>query len=268
MKQIGLKEMQQIELDLLLELDKVCRKHSLRYYLDGGTLLGAMCYEGFIPWDDDIDLKMPRPDYEKLLKLQPEFPGHIRLDAPNPEHCQYTMLKLIDDRTVLREQQGKTTGVYLDVLPMDGHPEDPEECRKHIRKLQRLNSLFHQSLEDFQGMKQSKNSSSRLKGRLYSRIYTPWKLYRKLTGLAKQYDYDTAGYVGLLVEGNPEKERFEKHWLEPAIEMEFEGHHFPAPNGYKPHLEIFYGSHITKEEYYHNLPMILPDHQHEVFWKE
>ena len=70
MRAIDLREMQQIELKLLLELDKVCKKNSLRYYMDGGTLLGAMCYEGFIQWDDDIDLKMPRPDYDKLMTLQ------------------------------------------------------------------------------------------------------------------------------------------------------------------------------------------------------
>ena len=82
MRQIDLREMQQIELNLLLELDRVCKKHSLRYYMDGGTLLGAMCYEGFIPWDDDIDIKMPRPDYEKLLTLQREFPEHVRCTFP------------------------------------------------------------------------------------------------------------------------------------------------------------------------------------------
>ena len=67
MKEITLQEMQKIELNLLLEFDKLCKLHRLRYYIDGGTLLGAMCYEGFIPWDDDIDLKMPRPDYERFL---------------------------------------------------------------------------------------------------------------------------------------------------------------------------------------------------------
>lgn len=272
MKQIELKEMQQIELALLLELDKVCRKHSLRYYMDGGTLLGAMCYEGFIPWDDDIDIKMPRPDYEKLMTLQAEFPEHVRLDAPSAEHCEYTMLKLIDDRTVLREKHGdrvKTTGIYLDVLPMDGHPADAAEFEQHLRRLQRLNSLFHMSLEDFGAMKTSPRFSSRVKGWAYSRIYSPWKLYQKLTALAKTCDYESAAHVGLLVEGNAQKERFEKAWLEPAdFKLEFEGHLFPAPSGYKRHMEIFYGPHVTKPECYHNLPMILPDHQHEVFWKE
>ena len=63
MREIGLEEMQQRELDILLAFDALCKKYALRYYIDGGTLLGAMCYEGFIPWDDDIDVKMPRPDY-------------------------------------------------------------------------------------------------------------------------------------------------------------------------------------------------------------
>ena len=271
MKTIDLKEMQRIELELLLELDKVCKKHGLRYYMDGGTLLGAMCYEGFIPWDDDIDLKMPRPDYVKLLTLQGEFPEHIRLDAPSKEHCEYTMLKLIDDRTVLREQNGgkvKTTGVYLDVLPMDAHPEDPEEAKAHLKKLQRLNTLFHLSLAGFSPMKQSDSLASRVKGALYSRLYTPWKLYQKLTKLAKKYDYESASYVGLLVEGNPMKERFPKDWLQPGFTLEFEGHQIPAPSGYRPHMEIFYGPHVTKPESYRNLPQWPSNHQHEVYWKE
>lgn len=269
MRPIELKEMQRIELDLLLELDKVCRKHSLRYYMDGGTLLGAMCYEGFIPWDDDIDLKMPRGDYEKLLTLQSEFPEHIRLDAPSKAHCEYTMLKLIDDRTVLQEPHGeqiKTTGVYLDVFPMDGHPETGEAA--HYRKLQRLNSLFHQSLSGFAAMKKSASVMSRFKGAVYSLIYTPWKLYGKLTALAKKYDYETASRVGLLIEGDLIKERFEKSWLEPGFTLEFEGHRFPAPSGYRRHMEIFYGPHVTTKECYHNLPRYPAVHEHVVYWKE
>lgn len=260
MNEITLRQMQQIELELLLEFDKVCTAHDLRYYLDGGTLLGAMCYEGFIPWDDDIDLKMPRPDYERFLALQAELPSHIHIDAPSRNHCEYTMTKLVDDRTVLIEGT-KTTGVYIDIFPMDGHPVEAAACAAHIRKLQRLNSLFHHSLEGFAAMKGWKRA-------IYRLIYTPWGLYQKMTKIARSVDYDSAPHVGLLIEGNPQKERFPKEWLEPAAMLEFEGHHFPAPGGYKPHLEVFYGSHITDEKYHHNLPMILPDHQHQVFWKE
>lgn len=264
MKEITLYQMQQIELDILLAFDGLCRAHGLRYYLDGGTLLGAMCYEGFIPWDDDIDLKMPRPDYERFLTLQSQLPSYIRIDAPGPEHCEYTMTKLVDDRTVLIEHNGgqtKTTGVYIDIFPMDGHPAEEAACTAHIAKLQRLNSLFHHSLEGFAALHGWKRT-------VYRMFYTPWRLYQQMTALARSVDYDSAPYVGLLIEGDPQKERFPKEWLEPAAMLEFEGHYFPAPGAYKPHLEVFYGSHITNEKYHHNLPMILPDHQHEVFWKE
>ena len=260
MREITLREMQNIELDILVAFDALCRANGLRYYLDGGTLLGAMCYEGFIPWDDDIDLKMPRPDYERFLTMQSQLPAHIRIDAPRREHCEYTMTKLVDDRTVLMEGD-KKTGVYIDIFPMDGHPAEEAACAAHIARLQRLNSLFHYALDGFSAMPGWKRAVYRL-------IYTPWRLYRQMTALAASVDYDSAPYVGLLIEGNPRKERFPRQWLEPAAMLEFEGRHFPAPGGYKPHLEVFYGSHITDEKYHHNLPMILPDHQHKVFWKE
>ena len=271
MKEIGIQELQQIELDLLLALNALCENHGLRYYLDGGTLLGAVCYDGFIPWDDDIDIKMPRPDYERLLQLQGELPAHIFLDAPRPEHCEYTFLKLIDRRTVLEEKSSdrvKTTGVYLDVLPMDGHPDDPEICKKYFAELSRLNSLFHASQTGFSSMKNADSFQTKAKGVLYSSLYSPWKLFQKLTVTAKRYPYDKAKYVGLLVEGDPVRERFEKAWLEPPVELLFEGHHFPAPNAAEEHLSIFYQKPISRKLYYKNLPRIESEHQQRIFWKE
>ena len=272
MIEIELKEMQQIELNLLLELDRVCKAHGLRYYLDGGTLLGAVCYDGFIPWGDDIDLKMPRPDYEKLMTLQSAFPKHIFLDAPRADHCEFTFLKLIDTRTVLEEPQEhggvKTTGVYIDILPMDGHPENPEECKKHLHELSRLNTRFHGALSGFSGLKASSSPASRAKGLLYSKLYSPWKVYQELTALAKKYSYDSSKQVGLLVEGDPIRERFEKRWLEPHVMMTFEGHQFPATNAAEEHLSIFYRKPISRELYYQNLPYIPSSHTHRVYWKE
>lgn len=271
MREISLKEMQKIELDILLAFDALCKTHDLRYYMDGGTLLGAMCYEGFIPWDDDIDLKMPRPDYERFLKLAKELPEHIRLETPAKKQCDYLFAKLVDTRTLLIENPGsleKRSGVYVDIFPMDGHPEQPEKRTAHLQRLARLNTLFHYSLEHFSALKNASSPAARWKGRMYDMVYQPYSLYRKLNNVAMRYAYDDASKVGLLIEGNAEKECFRKDWLEPTVLLEFEGHRFPAPCGYREHLQVFYGAHITNEEYHHNLPMILPDHKHLVYWIE
>lgn len=271
MKEISLREMQQIELNLLLEFDKIARRHGLRYYLDGGTLLGAMCYEGFIPWDDDIDLKMPRPDYEKLAGLQAEFPENIRIEPPRRRACDYLFTKLIDTRTLLIEREGgkeKRSGVYIDILPMDGQPDDEKERAAHLAALGRLNSLFHYSQDHFAALKSSTSPASRLKGLLYSLLYTPYRLYRRLTAEAKKYDYDQCRTVGLVIEGDPNRERFEDGWLEPAVPLEFEGHFFPAPHEYRHHMVVFYGEHVAKPEAYHNLPQYPSNHSHQVYWKD
>ena len=185
--------------------------------------------------------------------------------------CEYAFLKLIDRRTVLVERAGERTkksGVYIDILPMDGHPADGPEYEQHLRRLSRLNSLFHNAQDGFAAMRGSSSLRTRVKGSMFSAIYTPWKLYRKLTETAKQFAYDDCDRVGLLVEGDPIRERFEKTWLEPPAELEFEGHLLPAPSSYRRHMEIFYGDHVTKPECYHNLPQYPGNHDYEVYWKD
>lgn len=270
MKEITLREMQKIELELLLAFDKACKAAGLQYYIDGGTLLGAMCYEGFIPWDDDIDLKMPRADYDRLPLLQGLLPEHMCIEMPEKGHCDYLFTKLTDTRTVLveyAEGTKKVSGVYIDILPMDGHPEDEAVLASHLQKLGRYNSLFHASLSGFRAMRSSASFSARVKGTLYRAIYSPWRLYQKLTKTAIQYPYEGASAVGLLIEGKPMKERFPKSWLEPPVELEFEGHTFPAPNAYREHMVVFYGEHVISPECYHNLPQYPANHHHEVYWR-
>lgn len=268
MKTIDLKEMQRIELELLLELDKVCKKHALRFYIDGGTLLGAYCYEGFIPWDDDIDIKMPRKDYEELVRHRHEFPEYMRLVSPEEDGYAYTFTKINDIRTVLIENPGTAAEhegcVYLDILPMDGHPSDP----KILRKLERYKTLFHGAKTGFSGMKNSGGFLHRAKGVIYSMLYNPKTVYEKMTKLAKKTDYNGAEHVGLLIEGNREKETFRRESLDHAVCLPFEGHDFPASAEYEKHLVTFYGEHILQHKHSHDLPYIAPAHKHTVYWKE
>lgn len=267
-QEMTLREMQIVELNMVLELEKICKRHGLRFYIDGGTLLGAYCYEGFIPWDDDIDIKMPRKDYELLVTYRDEFPDYISVVPPEEDGYTYTFMKINDNRTVLIERPGEPGehkgAVYLDILPMDGHPTDA----KTLRRLDRYKTLFHGARTGFVSMKKSKKLKTRIKGQLYHLLYQHERVYCKMTALAKQCDYDQAENVGLLIEGNRVKETFRRASLDQPVELLFEGHMLPASSDYEEHLVTFYGSHILESKHGHNLPYIAPAHKHLVYWKE
>ncbi|EYE54801.1 LicD family protein, partial [Bacteroides fragilis] len=93
-----LRKLQYRMLELLEVLDKICKKHNLPYWLEGGTLLGAVRHGGFIPWDDDLDVQMLRSDYKKLLKILPkELPGNIALQTFKTDKGYYRYVAKLRD---------------------------------------------------------------------------------------------------------------------------------------------------------------------------
>ena len=118
-----LDEVKTVELQMLREIDAFCRKHDIRYSLAYGTLLGAIRHHGFIPWDDDIDIMLPRDDYERFLREYPRSPGHrYRIDcAYYTSRSTRCFAKVTDPRTLLHEKSGNPpTGIFMDVFPIDG----------------------------------------------------------------------------------------------------------------------------------------------------
>lgn len=121
-----IKKAQLIMLDMLIEFDKICKKHKLEYWLDSGTLLGAIRHDGFIPWDDDVDISMPVEDYNKFCKVaQSElkkcmFLQHSKTDRKFP----FDYMKIRDSRAIIVEfyEEGRdieyNQGLFLDIFPM------------------------------------------------------------------------------------------------------------------------------------------------------
>ena len=112
-------------LDMLVEFDRVCQKHNLKYWLDSGTLLGAVRHKGFIPWDDDIDLSMPLEDYQKLIELKDEFSEQIFFQTTQTDSkFPFDYIKLRSNRAKIVEFHEKDRdieyhqGVFVDIFPM------------------------------------------------------------------------------------------------------------------------------------------------------
>ena len=138
MKKLTLKEIQEIELNLLLEFDLICRQNNLRYSLGGGSLLGAVRHKGFIPWDDDIDVMMPRPDYDKFLRLsKKQIMGFNLITYDTVTGYNGLSAKMWDTSTMIQDDLMDISfelGVNIDVFPIEGLGNSEQEALKIFKK--------------------------------------------------------------------------------------------------------------------------------------
>ena len=136
MKTVSDSELKTIELEILREVAAFCDAHGVRYYLACGTALGAVRHDGFIPWDDDIDLALPRPDYERFLSLF-RSEKHTVLDSRFDDRYPYAFAKVSDNATCLVEniEQPFPMGVYIDLFPIDGLPANEAERKRHLKRI-------------------------------------------------------------------------------------------------------------------------------------
>lgn len=122
----------------LLAVDKVCKEHNLRYYIMAGTMLGAVRHKGFIPWDDDLDIGMPRADYDLLMANAKEWlpEPYEAVCAENDKEYPLPFAKVQDANTTLIERMHLKYlgGVYIDIFPLDGVPESRMAQRMHFAK--------------------------------------------------------------------------------------------------------------------------------------
>lgn len=144
-----MKKVWAVELDLLIEAKRVFEKYNIRWYAIGGTLLGAVRHNGFIPWDDDIDIAIPRTDYERLRSVaRKEFspPYYFQDEFNSPGLlCGHAKLRNSDTTMLLscnlNEKEGKMSfnmGVFIDFFPVDNLPDDLEEKNEWLKRIRRL----------------------------------------------------------------------------------------------------------------------------------
>lgn len=251
MKKLSLDDIKQIELSMLLVIDEFCRKHGLRYYLVGGTLLGAVRHKGFIPWDDDIDIGMPRPDFEKFVKLAPDFFAKKNLSVQNGDginsdslcpYCEIWNLNTL----IKRKYTHLNHHLWLDVLVVDGLPEDEEEVKQIFRKCR-----FYRKVIQLANTVTGEGTTPLRKLAKYilkplARLYGDKRALRKILDIARWHDYDSCDYVGIVTCGlyDPLGERMLKKEFEIPAEVEFEGHRFPCCSCWDSYLTGIYGDYM------------------------
>ncbi|MDH8701014.1 lipopolysaccharide cholinephosphotransferase [Dysgonomonadaceae bacterium PH5-43] len=135
---------QSLILDILKEYQKICEEHNLKFYLTAGSLLGAVRHKGFIPWDDDIDVGMPRKDYEIFIKNAHKWlKAPLELDCPEyNDKYVYFFAKVVNYNTTI-EQRYCVSGAYIDIFPLDGVPDSKLRRRLHQLRFKAAKELFY-----------------------------------------------------------------------------------------------------------------------------
>lgn len=242
-------EIKGIQLQLLKDFADYCEKHNLRYCLDAGTLLGAVRHKGFIPWDDDIDVIMPRPDYERFYELTKTQPVTENIEVRCNRNCEtYStpIIKLMDNRTDGHEEHLADeimSGVWIDVFPMDGVPSDKKLREEHIAHIMKLYKRLEYASRPLKFTPNPLKLAKRLAIYLGYHHFGYKKLADELDVLAQKYRYEDCEDIGLLAFGYCPI--ISKKDYEETILLPFEGLQFRAPKNYDKYLTILFGDYMT-----------------------
>jgi len=247
------KKLQSLELETLKIFHNVCKKHNLKYFLIGGTLIGAVRHGGFIPWDDDIDVGMPRQDYNILLKNADKwFPQKLRLAHwRNTEQYVYNFSKLENRNTLLIEKPyqhltKRKGGVYIDIFPFDGMPSyriTQLTWYCIVRAINRLTILMHCNTT-LGVAKNYKDLGKACLGKICQSIFSDKKIHAFYDKLMQKFSFETSDFVinhsgmwGI-------RELFPKNLFGKLKTIDFENHEFYTVSDYDSFLSLVYGDYM------------------------
>jgi len=271
-----LKELHDIELDALKAFVKLCNTHNLRYYAIGGTLLGAVRHKGFIPWDDDVDVAMPRADYDRLIDLvmsgdvQECLGENYRIECWQKD-CEFKsyFAKLCATKIELQEQLLEETtvrkGYLIDIIPLDGTPDEEAARKLYYAKAMGLRFLCGTANVNT-GIRTSRSKWEQVvlrvvrALRLY-RLIEVRKVYERMDRLFHAQDAEAAAYAGTLTGAYKTKEIVPRAYFGESYDeyslWEFEGMLLRGPKRCEEYLTHMFGD-------YRELP---PERERKVHYK-
>ena len=260
-----------VMLDLLMELDRVCKKNGIKYFASGGTMLGAIRHKGFIPWDDDIDVMMFRDDYDKLLEVGPkEFKHPYFFQNKLTDPCCLDIISKVrnSETTALMDYERGTKydynrGIFIDIFPLDFIPDDEDQYADLIRKVEACKQKYYRKGKEL-GIyspsqsffpKMIKNCLHTLLSlRRKKHINEYQKLFLELEDICRTYKGQNHGKVAALAFSLDTCDIKSYEDNETVVPMDFEFVKIPVGTGYDHALKVKYGDYMTLKqgEGYHN----------------
>lgn len=252
---LGIKEIQEISLDILKFVAKICERENFRYCLIYGTLIGAIRHKGYIPWDDDVDIMMPRPDYEKFLAYadshKEEMGFYEIFNRRKNKHYLYGISRVCDSRYEIYKKDEKNCGmgIFIDIYPYDGLGDDYTSAMDKLR----TSRFYCDTIADMTRRNWSIPSSLNMKGKIiyYLSMYLHKMLgvgyyHNKLNTLRENFEFDKSKYVGpLWYFMKPENVCYYHNLFEDFIKVPFEDGLFYVPKEYDKLLTQTYGDYMT-----------------------
>ena len=235
-----------VEVDLLLQLDTVCRKHNLQYSLAVGSLLGVIRHHGFIPWDDDIDVFMPRADYELLKKYKSEFNGPYFLQYPgNDNEYAFSFAKLRNCNTTGISWSFRyasfNQGICIDIFPLDNY-----SSYRLNKNLEKISNLVAECSALMRRGNPYPDANDQIKLCRFPVIRDVGTIVKELDCILRQHEHEISDryVVWSVLVYSIEKLTFDKALYDDLIETDFYGHSVFIPRRYDEVLTISYGDYM------------------------
>jgi lipopolysaccharide cholinephosphotransferase len=229
----------------LIILLEVFDKNGIEYFAIGGTALGALRHNGFIPWDDDIDIGLPRYSYEKLINLikndQIKIENYNLICFEIDKNYNYLFVKFIDENIPIVENifPESIIGLYIDIFPIDGCSNNIKTAKKHIKKINFLSKLFV-----YKKIKWKNLIGTRKMIKFFSLFIPSSRIYNHIKFLQLKYTYNDSKYVANTVGAWKIKEIQEAEVFKTFSEHKFESLKIKCPSKLDKYLSTLYGNYM------------------------
>lgn len=242
------------DLEIVKKVVDLCDRYQLMYYMLGGSMLGAIRHKGFIPWDDDMDLGMPRRDYERFLELAPKELGNslkiVNYKTDSDYHYYITRVLDINSKVVESrfESEGKYTNLSIDIFPLDGTPNNFILRKWYCFKLMSHRAMASLHYKNVIAIKKRTWQERLLLWIMLKlpteKMFNHYNQLEKCDNLLKEYEMFVSQYSGNMMGAYKTKELIPTEWYGTSSFYDFEGLKLRGIKEYDKYLTQLYGDYM------------------------